>query len=109
MAGALRDVTDATFAEEVLGSDKPILVDFWAEWCGPCRLVAPVLEQLAAEHGDKIKVVQLNVDLSPRTAESYDVRSIPTLHVFRDGKVVKTIIGARPKAVIEGELREFIQ
>ncbi|GAA3805963.1 thioredoxin [Streptomyces chiangmaiensis] len=108
MAGNLRDVTDETFAEEVLGSDKPILVDFWAEWCGPCRLVAPVLEQLAAEHGDKIEIVQLNVDLSPRTAEEYDVRSIPTLNVYRDGKVVKTVIGAQPKAVLERDLREFL-
>ncbi|GAA3898250.1 thioredoxin [Streptomyces sp. NPDC003328] len=108
MAGNLRDVTDETFAEEVLASDKPILVDFWAEWCGPCRLVAPVLEQLAAEHKDKIEIVQLNVDLSPRTAERYDIRSIPTLNVYRDGKVVKTVIGAQPKGVLERDLREFL-
>ncbi|MGW5063284.1 thioredoxin [Streptomyces sp. NPDC004096] len=108
MAGNLRDVTDETFAEEVLASDKPILVDFWAEWCGPCRLVAPVLEQLAAEHRDKIEIVQLNVDLSPRTAERYDIRSIPTLNVYRDGKVVKTVIGAQPKGVLERDLREFL-
>ncbi|MFE6555100.1 thioredoxin [Streptomyces sp. NPDC057746] len=108
MAGNLRDVTDETFAEEVLASDKPILVDFWAEWCGPCRLVAPVLEQLAAEHRDKIEIVQLNVDLSPRTAERYDIRSIPTLNVYRDGKVVKTVIGAQPKGILERDLREFL-
>lgn len=108
MAGNLRDVTDETFAEEALASDKPILVDFWAEWCGPCRLVAPVLEQLAAEHRDKIEVVQLNVDLSPRTAKKYDIRSIPTLNVYRDGEVVRTVIGARPKAVLERDLREFL-
>ncbi|KOV92098.1 MULTISPECIES: thioredoxin [unclassified Streptomyces] len=109
MAGTLRDVTDDTFAAEVLASDKPVLVDFWAEWCGPCRLVAPVLEQLAAEHGDNIEVVQLNVDQSPRTAEKYDVRSIPTLNVYRAGKVVKTVIGARPKTALEQELREFLE
>ncbi|MFJ9761870.1 thioredoxin [Streptomyces sp. NPDC101149] len=108
MAGNLRDVTDETFAEEVLTSDKPVLVDFWAEWCGPCRMVAPVLEQLAAEHSDKIEVVQMNVDLSPRTAAEYDIRSIPTLNVYQDGKVVKTVIGAQPKAVLEQDLREFL-
>lgn len=109
MAGTLRDVTDETFTEEVLGSHKPILVDFWAEWCGPCRQVAPVLEQLAAEHRDKIDVVQMNVDLSPRTAAEYAVRSIPTLNVYRDGKVVKTVIGAQPKTAIEQQLREFLE
>ena len=101
--------TEADFRAEVLESDTPVLVDFWAEWCGPCRLVAPVLEALAAEHGDKITIVQLNVDESPRTAAKYDVRSIPTLNVYRDGKVVKTVIGARPQHVLEQELREFLR
>jgi thioredoxin 1 len=109
MAGNLRSVTDETFAEEVLKSGKPVLVDFWAEWCGPCRLVAPVLEALAAEHGDKITIVQLNVDESPRTAEEYDVRSIPTLNVYRDGKVVKTVIGAKPRQALEQDLLEFLR
>ncbi|WP_030931274.1 thioredoxin [Streptomyces sp. NBC_01527] len=109
MSGSLRVVTDETFAKEGLASAKPTLVDFWAEWCGPCRLVAPVLEQLAAEHGDKIEVVQLNVDLSPRTAEKYDVRSIPTLNIYRDWQVVKTVIGAKPKATLERDLLEFLK
>ncbi|MFJ5063058.1 thioredoxin [Streptomyces nigra] len=108
MAGSLKDVTDETFAGEVLTSATPVLVDFWAEWCGPCCLVAPVLEALAAEHSDKITVVQLNVDESPRTAAEYGVSSIPTLNVYRDGKVVKTVIGARPRHVLERELREYL-
>ncbi|MGY6026369.1 thioredoxin [Streptomyces spinosirectus] len=109
MAGSLKSVTDETFAGEVLTSGKPVLVDFWAEWCGPCRLVAPVLEALAAEHSDKITIVQLNVDENPLTAEQYDVRSIPTLNVYRDGKLVKTVIGARPKSVLERELQDFLR
>jgi thioredoxin 1 len=109
MAGNLRSVTDETFADEVLKSSKPVLVDFWAEWCAPCRLVAPVLEVLAAEHSDKITIVQLNVDESPRTAAEYDVRSIPTLNVYQDGKVVKTVIGAWPRSALEQDLLEFLR
>ncbi|MFH8447051.1 thioredoxin [Streptomyces sp. NPDC018026] len=109
MAGSLTDVTDTTFAQEVIGNDKPVLVDFWAEWCGPCRLVAPVLEQLAAEYRDRIEVVQLDVDANPRTAAEYGVRSIPTLHVFRGGKVVETVVGAMPKTALEQKLAAFLQ
>jgi thioredoxin 1 len=109
MAGNLRSVTDETFADEVLKSGKPVLVDFWAEWCRPCRLVAPVLEALAAEHSDKITIVQLNVDESPRTAAEYDVRSIPTLNVYRDGKVVRTVVGAQPRPALEQYLQEFLR
>ncbi|MFJ8613545.1 thioredoxin [Streptomyces sp. NPDC093675] len=108
MAGALASVTDETFAAKVLGSGKTVLVDFWAEWCAPCRLVAPVLEELAAEHGDKLEIVQLNVDENPQTAEEYGVRSIPTLNVYRQGEVVKSIVGAKPKAALEGDLAEYL-
>jgi thioredoxin 1 len=103
-----RDVTDANFATEVLGSDKPIMVDFWAEWCGPCRAVSPILDQIATEHSEKIDVVKLNVDLNPETAMKYQITSIPTMKVFRAGEVVKTVIGAKPKPALEADLAEFL-
>jgi thioredoxin 1 len=103
-----RDVTDANFATEVLGSDKPIMVDFWAEWCGPCRAVSPILDQIATEHSEKIEVVKLNVDLNPDTAMKYQITSIPTMKVFKGGEVVKTVIGAKPKPALEAELQEFL-
>jgi thioredoxin 1 len=103
-----RDVTDATFATEVLASDKPIMVDFWAEWCGPCRAVSPILDQIATEHGEKIDIVKLNVDLNPETAMKYQITSIPTMKVFKAGEVVKTVIGAKPKPALEADLAEFL-
>jgi thioredoxin 1 len=101
-------VTDKSFSADVLEADKPVLVDFWAEWCGPCRQVAPVLEEIAGEHADKLSVVKLNIDENPETARSYQVMSIPTMAVFSKGKIVKTIVGARPKAAILRELSEFV-
>ncbi|AWB90435.1 thioredoxin [Salinibacterium hongtaonis] len=103
-----RTVTDATFEAEVLNSDKPIMVDFWAEWCGPCRAVSPILDQIAAEHGDKLDIVKLNVDENPQTAMKYQITSIPAMKVFRGGEVVKTVIGAKPKPALEFDLAEFI-
>ncbi|MFF4588451.1 thioredoxin [Streptomyces sp. NPDC000345] len=108
MAGTLKNVTDADFDEVVLKSDKPVLVDFWAEWCGPCRQIAPSLEAIAAEHGDKIEIVKLNIDENPNTAAKYGVMSIPTLNVYQDGEVAKTIVGAKPKAALVRDLETFI-
>jgi thioredoxin 1 len=105
---ATRAVTDATFDAEVLKNDKPVLVDYWAEWCGPCKMIAPVLEALAAEHGDKIDVVKLNVDENPEVTRRYGILNIPTLGVFRDGEVVKELVGARSKSALERELAEFL-
>ena len=102
------DVTDATFAEEVLNSDDTIMVDFWAEWCGPCRAVSPILDAIAAENPDKIKIVKLNVDDNPQTAMKYQITSIPAMKVFQKGELVKTIIGAKPKPAIEADLAEFL-
>jgi thioredoxin 1 len=106
--GATKAVTDATFEADVLKSEKPVVVDYWAEWCGPCRQVSPVLEQIATEHADKIEVVKLNVDDNPVTAQKYGIMNIPTLSVFKDGEVVKEIVGARPKSALLRELADFI-
>jgi thioredoxin 1 len=94
----MQAVTDATFTNEVLQSDKPVLVDFWAEWCGPCLRVAPVLEEIAREMGEKVKIVKLDIDANPGTARDYQVMSVPTLTVFKGGQPVQSVAGARPKS-----------
>jgi thioredoxin 1 len=103
MAGTLNDVTDTTFQAEVLEADQPVLVDFWAPWCGPCRVVAPVLEEIAAERPD-LKIVKLNIDDNQQTAAQFQVLSIPTLILFKHGQVAKKVIGAYPKRKLEAEL-----
>ncbi|HKT03368.1 MAG TPA: thioredoxin [Rugosimonospora sp.] len=94
----MQAVTDATFVSEVLQSETPVLVDFWAEWCGPCLRVAPVLEEIAKEMGEKVKIVKLDIDANPGTARDYQVMSVPTLTVFKGGQPVQSVAGARPKS-----------
>ena len=106
--GATKIVTDETFEADVLKNGKPVLVDYWAEWCGPCRQVAPVLEAIAAEHGDKIDIVKLNVDDNPKVTQRYGILNIPTLGVFHNGEVVKELVGARSKSKLLDELADFI-
>ncbi|MFL6239042.1 MAG: thioredoxin [Actinomycetes bacterium] len=106
--GTAKTVTDSSFDSDVLGSEKPVLVDFWAEWCGPCKMVAPVLEEIASEHAEKLTVAKLNIDENPRTAQTYQILSIPTMSVFADGKVVKQIVGAKPKAALLKELEPYL-
>ena len=103
MAGNLPDVTDASFQTEVLESETPVLVDFWAPWCGPCRVVHPILEEMMGER-ENLRIVSLNVDENQQTAAQYEVLSIPTLILFRDGAVAKKVIGAMPKRRLEAEL-----
>ena len=104
MAGSVDEVTDSNFQAEVIESEVPVLVDFWAPWCGPCRMVSPVVEEIAQERGEQLRVVKLNIDENQDTAMQFNVLSIPTLILFRNGEVAKTVIGAQPKRRLEAEL-----
>jgi len=106
--GTTKKVTDETFEADVLKNDKPVLVDYWAEWCGPCKMVAPVLEAIAEEHGDKLDIVKLNVDENPVVTQKDGILNIPTLGVFKNGEVVKELVGARSKSALLRELADFI-
>ena len=106
--GSTKKVTDQSWQDDVLASDKPVLVDFWAEWCGPCKMVAPVLEEIAQQHGDQITVVKLNIDENPKIAQQYQVMSIPQMSVFKGGEIVKTIIGAKPKSALLRDLSDYV-
>src|SRR5262245_2026539 len=108
MATGITTLTDATFDEELAVADEVVVVDFWAEWCGPCKMIAPVLEEIASEQAGKVRVAKLNVDDNPGVSRKFDVMSIPTLIVFKDGQPAKRLVGARPKRALLEELSEFL-
>jgi thioredoxin len=104
VAGNLTEVTDNNFAAEVLEAGQPVLVDFWAPWCGPCRIVGPIMDQLAAESGGRYRIAKLNVDENPMTASRYQIASIPTMLIFKNGSLIDRLVGAQPKQAIEDRL-----
>ena len=108
MAGAVTTLSDSTFDETVASDGTPVLVDFWAEWCGPCKMIAPILEEIAGEQGEALQVAKLNVDEAGDVARRFEVMSIPTLILFKDGEPVKRIVGAKPKQALLDDIAEFI-
>lgn len=108
MAASPIILSDTTFDEEINASTEPVLVDFWAEWCGPCKMIAPILDEIAEEQAGKLKVAKLNVDEAPAVAQRFEVMSIPTMIVFQDGKPAKRLVGAKPKAALVKDLAEFL-
>jgi thioredoxin 1 len=106
--GVIKVVTDESFETDVLKNSKPVIVEYWAEWCPPCRMVAPVLAQIAEEHGDKVDVVKLNTDENPQTAQRYQILAVPTMNVFAGGEVVKQVLGAKSKSALLRDFEDFI-
>lgn len=103
-----KDVTDASFGTDVLSADKPVIVDFWAEWCGPCRKLGPILDEISIQYGEKVNVVKVNVDDNPAIAAEYGITSIPAVYLFKDGQVKNTVIGAKPKQFFEKEFADVL-
>ncbi len=104
-----KSVTDATFQADVLTAEKPVIVDFWAEWCGPCRKLGPILDDISIQYADKVDVVKVDVDANPAIAAEFGITSIPAVYLFKDGEVKSTVIGARPKQFFEKEFAEYLQ
>lgn len=105
---SVSQVTDSTFKQEVLESEMPVLVDFWAPWCGPCKIVAPIIDEVAVQYNGKLKVVKINTDESPGIASQYSIRSIPTLMIFKEGQQVDTVVGAVPKTTLDKTLENYL-
>ena len=108
MAGSITTLSDTSFDEEIGSATAPVLVDFWAEWCGPCKMIAPILEEIADEQGDNLRIAKLNVDDAQDVARRFEVMSIPTLILFKDGEPVKRVVGAKPKQALLDDIAEFI-
>jgi thioredoxin 1 len=108
MAGSITTLSDTSFDEEIGSASAPVLVDFWAEWCGPCKMIAPILEEIADEQGDAIQIAKLNVDEAGEVARRFEVMSIPTLILFKDGEPVKRVVGAKPKQALLDDIAEFL-